>query len=153
MNSKRPSKPNLPDALKPSKLVLNKVSQNRVLSNSPDLAIRPIASIKPWLLPMLLLKLKNCVIKKNVISRLVDYSATSRLVDQLIWWDQTCDGLQKESFGRILLNPEFICVIGTVPTYLGNWGKRVNFGNGVAKIQQKYEREREKVGERKFEFR
>ena len=55
-----------------------------------------------------------------------------------------------ESFGRILLNLEFICVIGTVPSYLGNWGKRVNFGNGVAEIQQKYEREREKVGERKF---
>jgi len=26
----------------------------------------------------------------------------------------------------------------------------VNFGNGIAKIQQKYERKREKVGERKF---
>ena len=39
--------------------------------------------------------------------------------------------------------------MGTVLSYLGNWGKRVNFGNGVAKIQQKYEREREKVGERK----
>ena len=44
----------------------------------------------------------------------------------------------------------FICIIGTVLSYLGNWGKRVNFGNGVAEIQQKYEREREKVGERKF---
>ena len=55
-----------------------------------------------------------------------------------------------ESFGRILLTPEFICVIGTVPSYLGNWGKRVNFGNSVAEIQQKYEREREKVGKRKF---
>ena len=55
-----------------------------------------------------------------------------------------------ESFGWILLNSKFICVIGTVPSYLGNWGKRVNFGNGVAKIQQKYEREREKVEERKF---
>ena len=55
-----------------------------------------------------------------------------------------------ESFGWILLNPEFICVIGTTPTYLGKWEKRVNFGNGVAEIQQKYEREREKVGERKF---
>ena len=55
-----------------------------------------------------------------------------------------------ESFDWILLNSEFICVIGTVPTYLGKWGKRVNFGNGIAEIQQKYEREREKVGERKF---
>ena len=54
-----------------------------------------------------------------------------------------------ESFGLILPNPKFICIIGTVPSYLGNWGKRVNFSNGVAKIQQKYEREREKVGERK----
>ena len=55
-----------------------------------------------------------------------------------------------ESFGRILLNSEFICVIGTVSSYLGNWGKRVNLSNGVAEIQQKWEREREKVGERKF---
>ena len=62
-----------------------------------------------------------------------------------------------ESFGWILLNLEFICVMGTVPSYLGNWGKRVNFGNGVAEILTKvWEREREKkwerekVGERKF---
>ena len=35
--------------------------------------------------------------------------------------------------------------MGTVPSYLGNWGKRVNFGNGVAKILTKvWEREREK---------
>ena len=55
-----------------------------------------------------------------------------------------------ESFGWILLNLEFICVIGTVLIYLVNWGQRVNFGNGIAEIQQKYEREREQVGERKF---
>ena len=47
-----------------------------------------------------------------------------------------------ESFGWLLLNSEFICVIDTVPIYLGKWGKRVNFGNGVAKIQHKYERGR-----------
>ena len=58
----------------------------------------------------------------------------------------------QESFGWILLNSDFICVIGTVPTYLGKWGKRVNFGNGVAEIQQKYEREREKVGEKILNF-
>ena len=49
-----------------------------------------------------------------------------------------------------MLNSEFIYIIGTVPSYIGNWGERVNFGNGVAEIQQKYERERGKVGERKF---
>ena len=49
-----------------------------------------------------------------------------------------------------MLNSEFICVIGTVPTYLGKWGKRVNFSNDVVEIQQKYERERENVGEGKF---
>ena len=54
-----------------------------------------------------------------------------------------------ESFDWILLNPEFICIIGTVTSYLGIWGKIVNFDNGVAEIQQKYEREREKVEERK----
>ena len=57
---------------------------------------------------------------------------------------------QNESFGCILLNLEFICVIGTILTYLGKWGKRVNFSNGVAELQQRYEREKEKVGERKF---
>ena len=49
-----------------------------------------------------------------------------------------------------MLNSEFICIIVTVQSNLGNWGKRVNFGNGVDEIQQKYEREREKVWERKF---
>ena len=61
----------------------------------------------------------------------------------IFWWNLSF-------FGWILLNSEFIYVIGTVLSYLGNWGKRVNFGNGVAEIQQKYEREIEKVGERKF---
>ena len=62
--------------------------------------------------------------------------------------------LVEESFGWILLNSEFICVIDSIPIYLGKWGKRVNFGNGVAEIQQKYEREREKKWEREnFEFR
>ena len=55
-----------------------------------------------------------------------------------------------ECFCWILLNLEFICIIVTVQSYLGNWGKRVNFGNGIAEIQQKYEIEREKSGERKF---
>ena len=53
-----------------------------------------------------------------------------------------------DSFGWILLNSKFIYVIGTIPTYLGKWAEKVNFGNIVAEIQQKYEREREKVGER-----
>ena len=50
----------------------------------------------------------------------------------------------------MLLNSEFICIIVTVQSNLENWGKRVNFGNGVDEIQQKYEIEREKVWERKF---
>ena len=57
-----------------------------------------------------------------------------------------------ESFGRILLNSEFICVIGTVPSYLGNWGKRVNFSNSVTEIQQKYERERKSGREKILNF-
>ena len=47
-----------------------------------------------------------------------------------------------------MLNLKFICIIGTILTYLGEWGERVNFGYSITKIQQKYEREREKVGER-----
>ena len=30
-----------------------------------------------------------------------------------------------------------ICDMGIVQSYLGNWGKRVNFGNGVAEILTK----------------
>ena len=40
-----------------------------------------------------------------------------------------------ESFDWILLNSKFICIIGTVPIYLGKWEKRMNFGNSVAEIQ------------------
>ena len=57
-----------------------------------------------------------------------------------------------ESFGWILLNPEFICDIGIVSSYLGNWEKRVNFGNGIAKIQQKYERKRKSGREKILNF-
>ena len=55
-----------------------------------------------------------------------------------------------ESFGLILQNLNFICIIGIVESYLGLWGKRVNFGITMAEIQQKYVKEREKVEERKF---
>ena len=37
---------------------------------------------------------------------------------------------------------EFICDMGIVQSYLGNWGKRVNFGNGVAEILTKSMREK-----------
>ena len=57
---------------------------------------------------------------------------------------------KKKLFSWILLNLELICVIDTVPIYLGKWGNKVNFSNSVTEIQQKYKREREKVGERKF---
>ena len=74
-----------------------------------------------------------------------DYYSKFGYLQSFTWSDA---GVFCESFGLILLNSKFICVIGTVPTYLGNWGEKVNFGNTVAEIQQMYEREREKVGER-----
>ena len=52
----------------------------------------------------------------------------------------------------ILLNSEFIFIIGIVSTYLRKREKRVNFGNIVVKIQQKWEREREKVRKRILNF-
>ena len=42
-----------PMHLSPSSSYSNKASRNRVLSNFPDPAIRPIESAKAWLLPML----------------------------------------------------------------------------------------------------
>ena len=59
-----------------------------------------------------------------------------------------------ESFGLILQNMNFICVIGTVESYLGLWGKIVNFGIIIAEIQQKVWERRRKRGEREnVEFR
>ena len=61
---------------------------------------------------------------------------------------------KNESFGLILQNLNFICVIGTVESYLGLWGKRENFGITIAKIQQKVWERRRKRGEREnVEFR
>ena len=55
-----------------------------------------------------------------------------------------------ESFGWILLNLEFICDIGTVSSYLGNWEKRVNFDNGVAEILTKVWERKRKSGRDKI---
>ena len=58
-----------------------------------------------------------------------------------------------ESFGLILQNLKLICVIGTVQTYLGFWGERLNFGITVAKIQPKvWERRRKKWREKMLNF-
>ena len=47
----------------------------------------------------------------------------------------------------------FICVIGTVESYLGLWGKRVNFGITIAEIQQKVrERRRKREREKMLNF-
>ena len=49
---------------------------------------------------------------------------------------------------------EFYLVIGIVESYLGLWGKRVNFGITIAEIQQKVWERRRKRGEREnVEFR
>ena len=55
-----------------------------------------------------------------------------------------------ESFGWILLNLEFICIMGTVLSYLGNWGKRMNFGNSVAEILTKVWERKRKSGREKI---
>ena len=58
-----------------------------------------------------------------------------------------------ESFGLILQNLKLICVIGTVQTYLGFWGERLNFGITVAEIQRKvWERRRKKWREKMLNF-
>ena len=50
--------------------------------------------------------------------------------------------LLRESFGWILLNLEFICVIGTVLTYLEKWGERVpKFNKSMREKEKRWERE------------
>ena len=60
--------------------------------------------------------------------------------------------MKKQSFGIILQNMNFICVIGTVESYLGLWGKRVNFGITIAEIQQKVWERRRKMREKMLNF-
>ena len=58
-----------------------------------------------------------------------------------------------ESFGLILQNLNLICVIGTVKTYLGFWGERLNFGITIAEIQPKvWERRRKRWREKMLNF-
>ena len=58
-----------------------------------------------------------------------------------------------ESFGLILQNLNLICVIGTVETYLGFWGERLNFGIAIAEIQPKvWERRRKRWREKMLNF-
>ena len=61
--------------------------------------------------------------------------------------------LSKDSFGSILQNLNFICVIGIVESYLELWGKRVNFGITIAEIQQKvWERRRKRERKQMLNF-
>ena len=58
-----------------------------------------------------------------------------------------------ESFGLILQNWKLICVIGTVQSYLGFWGERLNFGITIAEIQPKvWERRRKMWREKMLNF-
>ena len=50
-------------------------------------------------------------------------------------------------------NWKLICVIGTVQSYLGFWGERLNFGITVAEIQPKvWERRRKRWREKMLNF-
>ena len=61
--------------------------------------------------------------------------------------------INQESFRLILQNLKLICVIGTVQTYLGFWGKRLNFSIIVAEIQPKvWERRRKRWREKMLNF-
>ena len=60
---------------------------------------------------------------------------------------------EMESFGLILQNRKLICIIGTVQSYLGFWGERLNFGITVAEIQPKvWERRRKRWREKMLNF-
>ena len=63
------------------------------------------------------------------------------------------DSTKNESFGLILQNLNLICVIGTVESYLGFWGERLNFGITIVEIQPKvWERRRKRWREKMLNF-
>ena len=58
-----------------------------------------------------------------------------------------------ESFWLILQNLNLICFIGTVESYLGFWGERLNFGITIAEIQPKvWDRRRKRWREKMLNF-
>ena len=58
-----------------------------------------------------------------------------------------------ESFELILQNLNLICIIGTVESYLGFWGERLNFVITIAEIQPKvWERRRKRWREKMLNF-
>ena len=62
-----------PMHLSPPSSYSNKASRNRVLSNSPDPTIHPIASTKAWLLPMLPSSTKTSLDTQNGFGKCLDY--------------------------------------------------------------------------------
>ena len=61
--------------LSPPSSYSNKASRNRVLSNSLDPAIRPIASAKAWLLPMLPSSTKTLLDTQNGCGKCLGYQS------------------------------------------------------------------------------
>ena len=59
--------------LSPLSSYSNKASRNRVLFNSPDPTIRPIASAKAWLLPMLSSSTKTSLNTQNGCGKCLSY--------------------------------------------------------------------------------
>ena len=59
--------------LSPPSSYSNKASRNRVLSSSPDPAIRPIASAKAWPLPMLPNNTKTSLDTQNGCDKCLGY--------------------------------------------------------------------------------
>ena len=55
-----------------------------------------------------------------------------------------------ESSGWILLNPESICIIVTITSYLGNWGKIVSLDNSVCWNSTKVWEKKRKSGREKI---
>ena len=64
-----------PMHLSPPSSYFNKISRNRVLSSSLDPAIRPIASTKAWLLPMLPSSTKTLLDTQNGCDKCLGYQS------------------------------------------------------------------------------
>ena len=85
------------------------------------------------------------LLKKATSATLIIIKSTSKRKNFVRW--------EIESFGLILQNRKLICVIGTVQSYLGFWGEKLNFGITIAEIQPKvWERRRKRWREKMLNF-
>ena len=108
--------------LSPPSSYSNKTSRNRVLSNFPDPAIRPIASSKTWLLPMLPSCAKTSRDTQNGCGKCLSYQPLKDLeMERYELRKTTMDGVENCGYNTLSLSKVVARVFFLKNTLLRMW--------------------------------